>query len=423
MSFNKKLFIFLMILLLCSSITISAQTLRSLADELTSLGREFYIGCAVPSNFSSADQTIVAREFNIVTCENDMKIGTISPSNGQFNYGGGDRIVNFARSNNLVVHGHAFVWHKYNPGWVDGTKNMMESYIGSVGNHFRGNIWGWDVVNEAFHRDGSYRIDAIGSGGQDGSSVFGQRQGIRYIEDAFRAARRADPNAKLIYNDYSIETLDAKFDGMFEFLKGFVDRGVPIDGVGFQMHVGPDFSQADAQGFAEKMQRLADIGLESYITEMDGGCPDNSPSGLERQAEIYYWITKACMDQPMCKALQVWGVRDNQSWRINPDDPVDRAVAPLIFNDSGNPKPAYYAIQKAMIEAVEKYSTPQGMLGDVDNNKVISIVDALKVAQHYVGIGSGVFVAENADVNRDGSINITDALMIAQYYTGFITEF
>jgi endo-1,4-beta-xylanase len=421
----KKLIIVFIVLILSTWNVINAQTddsLRSLAEQLTSRGREFFIGCAVPSNFDSSDQTTVRREFNIVTCENDMKIGTISPSSGQSNYSGGDSLANFASANNIVLHGHAFVWHKYNPSWVDGTKSMMESYINKVGTHFRGKVWGWDVVNEAFHRDGSYRINAIGSGGQDGASVFGQRQGKQYIEDALRTAHNVDPNAKMIYNDYAIETNDAKFNGMYAMLQDFVNRGVPIDGVGFQVHLNPDFRESDAQGFAEKMQRLAEIGLESYITEMDVGCSSTSSSGLEQQADIYYWVTKACLDQPMCRALQVWGIRDYQSWRINPDDPVDRATAPLIFNDNGGKKPAYYAIQKALLEAV---NTPAGNpdLGDVNGNGSIEITDALMIAQYYIGLNVSGFIEANADVNDDGRITIIDALQIAQLYVGIISEF
>jgi GH35 family endo-1,4-beta-xylanase len=328
------------------------DSLRSLAEKLKSQGREFYIGCAVPSNFSSSDQNIVKTEFNIVTCENDMKIGTISPNKGQFNYSGGDRLVNFAQQNKMVVHGHAFVWHKYNPWWVDGTRNMMESYINRVGNHFKEKIYAWDVVNEAFHRTGEFRINAIGSNGQDGASIFGQRQGKQYIEAAFKAASKADPKTKLIYNDYAIETNDAKFNAVLAMVKDFKSRKIPIHAVGFQIHLGPDFTEAQAKGFGEKMQKLADLGIESYITEMDVGCSSKSQAGFEAQAKIYGWVIKECLAQPMCRAFQVWGIRDSQSWRINPDSPEDRAIAPLIFDDNGGKKPAYYAIQQAMQEAV-----------------------------------------------------------------------
>ncbi|MBN2735827.1 MAG: endo-1,4-beta-xylanase [Spirochaetales bacterium] len=415
------------------SVTASAQSLKSLSKQLRDLGREFYIGAAVPSNLGGSDQNIVTTEFDIMTCENDMKIGTISPNRGQYNYSGGDRVVNLARQNNMLVHGHAFVWHKYNPGWVDGTKSMMEEYITAVGNHFKGQIWGWDVVNEAFHRDGTFRINAIGSNGQDGASVFGQRQGKQYIEDAFKIAHRVDPNARLIYNDYSISTLDAKFNGMYTAMKDYMQRGIPITGVGFQMHLNPDFTEAMARSFGEKLQKLADIGLESYITEMDGGAPNTSTSGLEAQGDIYYWITKVALDQPMFKVLQVWGIRDSQNWRINPDAPEDKAVAPLIFNDNGQKKPAYYGIQRAMQEKIEELSetpTPTPVptaepfdLGDCNHDNAINIVDALLIAQNYVSLPVQNFYQESADVNCNGAVDIVDALLIAQYYVNLVPAF
>lgn len=394
--------------------TQSDQPLRVLAEQMRQNGREFYIGAAIPSNFSSSDQAIVKREFDIVTCENDMKIGTISPNQGQYNYSGGDSLVNFARANNMLVHGHAFVWHKYNPWWVDGTKTMMENYINAVGTHFKGKIYAWDVVNEAFHKDGTYRINAIGTNGQDGASVFGQKQGKQYIEDAFIAARKVDPNAKLIYNDYDLETRPAKFEGIYQMVKDFKARNIPIDGVGFQMHLGPNFTKQDADRFAEQMQRLAELGVESYVTEMDVGCPDSTQSGLNKQAEIYGWIAKACVEQPYCRALQVWGIRDYQSWRINPDSPEDKAIAPLIFNDNGDKKPAYYAIQQAMIDYL---NTPQITIvaGDANGDGVFDSIDFATFKKILLGNSDSItyeYWKEATDLNKDGNNDALDfALM------------
>ncbi len=402
----------------------SDEPLRVLAKQLRDKGRELYVGCAVPSNFSSGDQNIVKTEFDIVTCENDMKIGTISPGQNQFNYSGGDRIVNFAKQNGMLVHGHAFVWHKYNPGWVDGTKYMMESYINAVGNHFKGNVYAWDVVNEAIQRDGSFRINSIGSSGQDGSSVFGQRQGKQYIEDAFIAARKVDPYAKLVYNDYDLVTRDTKFDGVYNMVKDLKSRNIPIDGVGFQMHLGPDFTEATARAFGEKMQRLADIGIESYVTEMDVGAPDSSQSGLNKQADIYRWIMEECVKQPYCRVFQVWGVRDSQSWRINPDAPEDRAIAPLIFNDNGQKKPAYYAIQEVLADAVNsvgKTPTPtvaptptnpptNFVEGDTNGDRTFNSLDFGTLRQILLGMNVDKYSywMQASDLNKDGDVNSLD---------------
>jgi|LSQX01.2.fsa_nt_gb endo-1,4-beta-xylanase len=409
--------------------SVSDEPLRVLAEKIRAKGHEFYVGCAVPGNFSSSDQNIVKTEFDIVTCENNMKIGTISPNRNQYNYGAADSLVNFARTNNMMVHGHAFVWHKYNPGWVDGTKSMMETYINDVGTYYKGKIYAWDVVNEAIHRDGSVRINAIGSNGQDGASVFGQKQGKKYIEDAFIAARKADPNAKLVYNDYDLIMRDAKFEGVFELVKDLKERNIPIDGVGFQVHLGSDFTEANAKNFAQKMQRLADIGLESYVTEMDVGCSDTSQAGLEKQAQTYGWIAKACVEQPYCRAFQVWGIRDSQSWRINPDAPEDRAIAPLIFNDNGQKKPAYYAIQKAFADALNSTpSQPTGGVisgvGDINDDGNVDSIDYSILKRHILSVSilSGEALVR-ADVNADGNADSTDYAMIKKYILGLISDF
>ncbi|WP_081926926.1 endo-1,4-beta-xylanase [Pseudobacteroides cellulosolvens] len=405
--------------------------LRSLAQKIRAKGHEFYVGAAISGNLSGSDQNIVKTEFDIVTSENNMKIGAISPSQNQYNYSGGDSLVNFALSNNMIVHGHAFVWHKYNPGWVDGTKNMMETYISNVGNHYKGKIYAWDVVNEAFQKDGTYRINAIGTNGQDGASIFGQKQGKKYIEDAFIAARKADPNAKLVYNEYDMETRPAKFEGVYEMVKDFKSRNIPIDGVGFQMHLGPSFTETDAKRFADQMQKLADLGVESYVTEMDVGCPDTTQAGLEKQAQIYGWIAKACVEQPFCRAFQVWGIRDSQSWRVNPESPEDKAIAPLIFNDNGQKKPAYYAIQKAFADALNstspsktaaptatstKPSTGPTIKGDINNDGIVNMADVLLLASAFNAANGSAKYNLAYDLNGDGVINMADVLIIASNF-------
>ena len=399
----------------------SGQPLRVLTKQLRDRGREFYIGCAVPSYFSAADQEIVKREFDIITCENDMKIGTISPNQNQFNFSGGDRIVQFAKENDMKVHGHTFVWHKYNPWWVDGTKSMMESYINTVATHYKGDIYVWDVVNEAFHRDGSYRINAIGTNGQDGASIYGQKQGTKYIEDAFIAARKADPNAKLIYNDYDLMMRDVKFESVYQMVKDFKSRNIPIDGVGFQAHLGPDFTEERARAFGQKMQSLAALGVESYVTEMDVGCQDTSQAGLQKQADVFRWITEECIKQPYCRALQVWGIRDSQSWRINPESPEDRAIAPLIFDDNGQKKPAYYAIQQVLEEALNSQILPQIVEGDTNGDGEFNSIDYATLKQILLGINTEnryIYWEQASDLDKNGTVDSIDYALMKKRLLG-----
>ena len=199
--------------------------------------------------------------------------------------------------------------------------------------HFVNKIYVWDVVNEAFNDDGSRR-----------SSVFQNVIGNGYIEQAFRTARMADSTAKLVYNDYNIETVNSKSTAVYNMLADFKNRGVPIDGVGLQMHL--TNGGLDYNSLATNMQRFAALGLEIYITEMDVRFPvPVSQTDLNNQATIYRNVTNRCLAQPACRALQVWGIPDKYSWVPNV---FPGQGAPLLFDDNYNAKPAYYAVQSEL---------------------------------------------------------------------------
>ena len=207
----------------------AGSTLQAAAGES---GR--YFGTAIAANrlSDSTYTTIANREFNMITAENEMKMDATEPNQNQFSYTNGDRIVNWARSNGKQVRGHALAWHSQQPGWMQnmsGTalRNAMLNHVTQVATYYRGKIHSWDVVNEAF-ADGS-------SGGRRDSNL--QRTGNDWIEAAFRAARAADPGAKLCYNDYNTDNWShAKTQGVYNMVRDFKSRGVPIDCVGFQAH-------------------------------------------------------------------------------------------------------------------------------------------------------------------------------------------
>jgi hypothetical protein len=217
--------------------------------------------------------------------------------------------------------------------------NAMYNHIDKVMGHWKGKIYAWDVVNEAFNEDGTYR-----------SSIWTQRIGNNFIDLAFQRARQADPDAKLIYNDYNIEPIGAKSNGMYNMIKSMKERGIPIDGVGFQMHLTD--GGLDYQSFADNMARLADLGLELYITEMDVRMPDSNRD-LQKQATIYSEVLKRCVAQPACKGVQVWGIVDKYSWVMST---FPGTGVPLLFDDSYNAKPAYYSVQTVL--ATLSNSTP-----------------------------------------------------------------
>ncbi|MFI7078850.1 endo-1,4-beta-xylanase [Micromonospora sp. NPDC049903] len=285
-----------------------------------------YFGAATSSFMFSNSQhtTILNREFNSIVAENEMKWDATEPQQNGFNFTGGDRLVAHARANGMSVRGHALVWHAQQPGWaqnLSGTalRNAMTNHITRVAGHFRGQIHSWDVVNEAF-ADG-------GGGGRRDSNL--QRTGNDWIEVAFRTARTADPSAKLCYNDYNTDGINAKSTGIYNMVRDFKARGVPIDCVGFQSHLGTTLSS----DYQANLQRFADLGVDVQITELDVAQGSN-------QASIYERVTRACLAVARCTGITVWGVRDNDSWRRNEN--------PLLFDANGNKKPAYQSVLNAL---------------------------------------------------------------------------
>ncbi|MEU2773732.1 endo-1,4-beta-xylanase, partial [Streptomyces sp. NPDC007162] len=199
--------------------TPNAGTPTVLAAAASGSGR--YFGTAVSSGRlgDSTYSTLLDREFNMITPENEMKWDTVEPSRGNFNFGPADSIVGHATAHGQRMRGHTLVWHSQLPGWVrsitdaNTLRSVMDNHITREMTHYKGKIYAWDVVNEAF---------ADGGSGRHRSSVFQDVLGNGFIEEAFRTARTADPAAKLCYNDYNIENWsDAKTQGVYTMVKDF----------------------------------------------------------------------------------------------------------------------------------------------------------------------------------------------------------
>ncbi|MFD3664037.1 endo-1,4-beta-xylanase [Streptomyces sp. NPDC058659] len=286
-----------------------------------------YFGTAIASGRlnDSAYTTIAGREFNSVTAENEMKIDATEPQQGQFNFTAGDRVYNWAVQNGKQVRGHTLAWHSQQPGWMQNLsgsalRQAMTNHINGVMGHYKGKIVQWDVVNEAF-ADGT-------SGARRDSNL--QRSGNDWIEVAFRAARAADPAAKLCYNDYNVENWTwAKTQAMYAMVKDFKQRGVPIDCVGFQSHFNSDSPYNS--NFRTTLQSFAALGVDVAVTELD----IQGASGT-----TYANVTNDCLAVPRCLGITVWGVRDTDSWR--PEH------SPLLFNGDGSKKPAYTSVLNAL---------------------------------------------------------------------------
>ncbi|MEU3454664.1 endo-1,4-beta-xylanase [Micromonospora sp. NPDC006766] len=308
--------------------TITAATTAHAGTTLGSAAAEKgrYFGAAVAANKLSDSQYagILDREFNTITPENEMKWDATEPSQNQFRYPGADQIVSHAQAHGMKVRGHTLLWHSQQPGWAQNLsgsalRSAMVNHVTQVATHFKGKIYAWDVANEAF-ADGA-------SGARRDSNL--QRTGNDWIEVAFRTARAADPGAKLCYNDYNTDGINAKSTGIYNMVRDFKSRGVPIDCVGFQSHLGTSMP-GDYQA---NLQRFADLGVDVQITELDIEQGSN-------QANLYGSVTKACLAVSRCTGITVWGIRDSDSWRTGQN--------PLLFDNSGNKKAAYTAVLNAL---------------------------------------------------------------------------
>jgi len=297
----------------------------TLGAAAASTGRYFGTAVSAGKLGDSTYSTILDREFNMITPENEMKWDTIEPSPGSFNFAPADSIVSHASAHGQRMRGHTLVWHSQLPTWVssitdaDTLRSVMNNHITTEMTHYKGKIYAWDVVNEAF-ADGST---------QHRSSVFQNVLGDGFIEEAFRTARNADPSAKLCYNDYNIENWsDAKTQGVYSMVKDFKARGVPIDCVGFQSHFGTSGPPAS---FQTTLSNFAALGVDVQITELDIA---------QASTTAYSDTVRDCLNVARCTGITVWGIRDSDSWRTGEN--------PLLFDSSGNKKPAYGAVLTAL---------------------------------------------------------------------------
>ncbi len=281
---------------------------------------------------------ILAREFNLVAPGGAMKLGPLRRERERYDFARADALVSFAQNNAMQVQGHVLVWFQALPRWLvqanlgrDDLISTLKEHITTVVGRYRGRVRYWDVVNEGLRHNGTLRND------------FWRRGiGPDYIELAFRWAHEADPEARLFYNEAGGEGLGVKSDGVYELVRELLRRGVPIHGVGLQMHVSVDDFPAP-EDVAANISRLADlIGVEIHISEMDVRIPmPVTEEKLNAQACIYRAILGACLSAPNCKSFVLWGFTDKYSWI---PEYFPGTGSALIFDESYRPKPAYNAL-------------------------------------------------------------------------------
>lgn len=299
------------------------------------------IGTAVNMDALASDATyraITAQQFSTVSPENVMKWGPLEPTQGVYNWAPADKLVAFANQNHQLVRGHTLVWHNQLPTWLteqapsmsrDQLRAVLKKHITDVVTHFKGEIWQWDVVNEAFNDDGTLR-----------NSIWLQKLGEGYIADAFRWAHEADPKAQLFYNDYNIEYTGPKSNAVYAMVQKLQAEGVPIDGVGFQTHLDTQYGLPDLEN---NLQRFADLGLNVAETEVD--VRTTLPvTSVEQSAQVagYSQTLQACLLVSRCISYTVWGFADGYSWVPGV---FQGEGAADIYDENLQPKAQYFALQ------------------------------------------------------------------------------
>lgn len=333
-------------------------SLRALAEL-----RGISIGTAANARALRTDaayRETLAQEFNILTTENELKFGPLCPHPSAYDFGPAEELVSFARANDMRIRGHTLLWHKMNPPWVvEGRYNrhqaldLLHRHIFTTIGHFHGEINAWDVVNEPVDENGGLR-----------DSFWLHAIGPDYIAYSFRWAREADPTARLFINEYGVEGLNEKSAALYNLLKELLDMGVPVDGVGLQMHLALKSTALNgAKNFAapppvhelfDNMKRLGDLGLELHITEMDvqiRDLPGIPEERLRKQAEVYREVLSTALRCPHLKAFILWGFTDRHTWLPKHTGCTD---APLLFDECYQPKPAYEAVYQVLETACEK---------------------------------------------------------------------
>ena len=330
---------------------------RDIASVQEAYANDFPIGAAIwQGDLSGEHAFLLSKHFNSVTSENDMKWGTLQPTEGNFAFAAADAQVAFAKAHDQAVRGHTLVWHQQNPAWLFTANGApmtptpenkallllrLETHIRAVVSHFGDDISAWDVVNEV--------IDPAQSDGFRRSPWF-DITGTDYIERAFRVAREAAPNAKLYINDFNTTT-EPKRTMLLNLVRDLQSRGVPIDGIGHQMHSNIEFPSAT--DVIATLNQFTALGLDNQITELDvsiysGSFPD--PFSAYEDIPADRFVRQAFKYRDLFRSFRylaggissvtLWGQADDHTWLTS----SARVNAPLLFDPGLTHKLAYTAI-------------------------------------------------------------------------------
>lgn len=284
-------------------------------------------------------------EFGMIVPENSQKWEAVQPTLRQFVYNNSDVVASRAKANRQLFRCHTLTWHSQLPQFVSTTSwtratltAAIQAHIANVVGHFKGQCYSWDVVNEALADNGTFRND-----------VFLQTLGTDYLGISFTAAAAADPDTKLYYNDFNLETIKAKADGAVAIVKILQSANVRIDGVGFQAHFNVG-QTPNKTSLVATMERFTSLGLDVTLSELDIAHTKlpATPSALEQQSRDYVSAVDACLAVPKCVGITVWQFTDKYSWI--PSTFPGKGDA-CLFTANYTKKPAYFAVSNLLVQA------------------------------------------------------------------------
>lgn len=328
------------------------------------VGDKFLMGVALNVNQSSGVDTssikLVKQHFNSIVAENCMKCEVIHPEEDRYDFTLADQFVSFGEKNGMAVIGHCLIWHSQLAPWFcvdekgnnvtpEVLKQRMKDHITTIVTRYKGRIKGWDVVNEAILEDGSYR-----------KSKFYEILGEEFIPLAFQYAHEADPDAELYYNDYAMN-MPGKREGVVKLVSSLKEKGIRIDAVGMQGHMGMDYP--DINEFEQSIVAFAGTGVKVMVTEWDMSAlptvkqsanisdtvayqkmlnpypetlPDSVSKAWNNRMKQFFGLFEKHAD--VISRVTAWGVSDSDSWKN--DFPVKRRHDyPLLFDRNYQPKP------------------------------------------------------------------------------------
>lgn len=310
------------------------------------------------------DTQLAASQFNLVVAENECKMGSIYHKGPDrqtvFDFAAADRLRDFAKKNGQDMRWHTLVWHNQSPDWIfkndDGSKvsreeleTRLKNYIFTVGERYRNDICSVDVVNECIS-DKNFAL----RDGADRSQWF-DILGPDYVDKAFFWAKEAFPKSSLVINDYNLEMVEGKREGMYKLVKEMKERGVPVDTVGLQMHI--NIENPSVSEIEKTIELYGSLGLNVIVTEMEISMYSDKEQDkgkfdprheyttelLEKQADRYEEIFECFKKEAkagILKDVVLWGITDRMSWKNNFPVP-GRTDAPLLFDGEGKAKPAF----------------------------------------------------------------------------------